>query len=323
MTILSAATDLLARDVSLWGGLTSPLFSWLGSAGLLVFFGWQIVRLFLDASRASAPFLHVRALLTALANEVEASDLRHAYERAFADDQPAPDGKPSASGATDIDRVVRLDAAMRETGMLRRPWVQFRKTLLIERVAWFKEPRIFATRRAEEFFTAEAVLEPSIDLGAYGQVPSLIAGIGLLLTFVAICIGLSRLHADGSTITGIQGLINGLAGKFLTSIVALVCANLFVLLERAPVRRLHALHEEFLTLLDESFPRRTAEDLLDELRTLSVAVQALGKNQLRSRAEIATLADRVSALTGTSGDRDDARDAPWDADTVPLQDGRA
>ena len=29
----------------------------------------------------------------------------------------------------------------------------------------------------------------------------------------------------------IQGLINGLAGKFLTSIVGLLCANVFVLLE--------------------------------------------------------------------------------------------
>jgi len=109
------------------------------------------------------------------------------------------------------------------------------------------------------------VLSRSLDLGYVAQIPSLLTGFGLLMTFVAICLGLSRLHADGTTISGVQGLVNGLAGKFLTSIVALVCANVFVLLERPAVGRLLARHREFVALLDESFPRRTPEDLLDAL----------------------------------------------------------
>jgi hypothetical protein len=47
--------------------------------------------------------------------------------------------------------------------------------------------------------------------------------------------------------------------------VGLVCANLFVLVERPAVRRLLDRHAEFLTLLEESFPRRTMEELLDAL----------------------------------------------------------
>lgn len=265
MTTWYAFAEVLTRDVAIWGGLASPVLSWLGSAGLLLFFGWQITRLFGDVSRASAPFIAMQSRLTPLAEEVEASDLRRAYDRAFSDGRDAlPEAKP-VGGAIEFNRLTQLDAAMREVAALRRPWVQFRKTLLIEHVPWSKEPRIFSTRPAAELFTREAVLGPSIDLSFYGQVPSLITGVGLLLTFVAICVGLSRLHADGQTITGIQGLINGLAGKFLTSIVALVCANVFVLLERLPMRRLSNLYAEFLTLLDESFPRRTTEDLLDAL----------------------------------------------------------
>jgi hypothetical protein len=261
MTTSSTVLAGLGRDVTI-GGLTSPLLSWLAAGALLVFFGWQVVRLLTGVARASAPFAELHPLLTSLAEDVEASDLSRSYERAWSIGRTSP---RDARTALDFDRLTRLDTSMRESDALRRPWIQLRKTLLIEHVSWFKEPRIFSTRRAEEFFTPEAVLSPSLDLGYFAQVPSLLTGFGLLMTFVAICLGLSRLHADGTTISGIQGLVNGLAGKFLTSIVALVCANVFVLLERPAVGRLLARHREFVALLDESFPRRTPEDLLDAL----------------------------------------------------------
>lgn len=84
-----------------------------------------------------------------------------------------------------------------------------------------------------------------------------------MLTFLAILIGLSKLHADGSHIVGIQGLINGLAGKFLTSIVGLLCANLFVLLEKSALHRLGTTQQQFVAMVDELFPRRTMEQMLE------------------------------------------------------------
>jgi hypothetical protein len=260
--MLSAVIQFLGRDVSLWGGFTSPLLSWLGSAALIAFFVWQLVKLRAEARRARAPFLEVAPLLAAHAECVD--DLRDAYDRAVAERRSRGEGD-GLETTVEVDRLADLDGAMREREEFRRPWVQFRKTMLIEHVPWFKEPRVFTTRRAEEFFTEEAMLEERIDLGFYAQVPAIITGFGLLLTFVAICIGLSRLHADGNTVDGIQGLINGLAGKFLTSIVGLVCANMFVLLERPVVRRLRAAHGDFLAALDEAFPRRTVEELIDAL----------------------------------------------------------
>jgi hypothetical protein len=262
--MLTAVMETLARDVSPWGGFTSPLLSWLGSVGLVAFFAWQLVKLFRETRRVEAPFLEVAPLLAAHAERVEARDLHDAYDRAVSERKTKSDDD-GLETTVEVDRLTDLDTEMRQVEAFRRPWVQFRKTMLIEHVAWFKEPRVFTTRRAEEFFTEEAVLDDRIDLGFYAQVPTLITGFGLLLTFVAICIGLSRLHADGQTVDGIQGLINGLAGKFLTSIVGLVCANLFLLLERPAVRRLRAAHADFLAALDESFPRRTIEDLIDAL----------------------------------------------------------
>src|SRR6185437_11346718 len=82
---------------------------------------------------------------------------------------------------------------------------------------------------------------------------------GLMFTFLAILIGLGKLHANGSEIDGIQGLINGLSGKFVTSIVGLACANAFTLLENSLWHRLDNRHRECISLLDEMFPQKAAD----------------------------------------------------------------
>lgn len=269
MESLAVIIQFLVRDVALWGELKSPMLSWLGSGGLILFLLWQVTKLLRESARITGPFDRVRPLLAHLAQQVEASDLKQAFGRACPSTSAVgPKTALSAPDEVDLDKVTALDRAMREVEVFQRPWIQYRKTLLIEHVPWFKEPRIFSTRRADDFFTSEAILTSRMDLDFYGQMPSLITGIGLLLTFVAICVGLSRIHADGQSLTGIQGLVNGLAGKFITSIVGLVCANLFMLVEKPVVRRLAGLHREFVALLDESFPRKTAEELLDELGSL-------------------------------------------------------
>lgn len=303
MAIWQTIVEFLVRDVSVLGELKSPMLSWLGSIGLVTFFGWHVTRLVMEVSRATGPIVRLRQHLVPIARQVEASDLQWAFDRAISDNHGITVSDAQyRPGETDLDRLTALDHAMREVGSFRGPWVQFRKTLLIERVPWCREPRIFSTRRAEDFFTQDAMLAGRIDLGFYGQIPSLITGLGLLLTFVAICIGLSRLHSDGQIITGLQGLINGLSGKFLTSIVGLVCANVFVLLERPAVRDLLASHGEFLTLLDESFPRRTVEDLLDELRRGRASHEAANRVadeiQERLTAPIEALTAAVRALAG-------------------------
>ena len=315
-----AMTELLFRDVSPWGAVASPLLCWLGAGALVAFLGWQSVRLLTGVRRAGRPFARLTPRLREMAEQVEVTDLDRTYDRAYVDRRPTV--RPAESDTADLDRLRELDEAMRDEPALRRPWIQYRKTLLIEHVPWFKEPRVFSTRRAEEFFTPDAVLRGG-DVAFFGQVPSLITGLGLLLTFVAISIGLNRLHVDGQTITGIPGLINGLAGKFLTSIVGLACANAFLLLERPAVRGLLERHTEFLALLDESFPRRTMEDLLDEARrgegrgremreALAGVVEALEANQRRIQSQISALVEGLGSVRPGSGSRT-ARKQP----TVP------
>jgi hypothetical protein len=169
---------------------------------------------------------------------------------------------------SDCDDLQILDVEMNKEPLFRGLWEKFRMTLILERVPWFLEPRLFSTRGAEEVLTQEALLANRVNLPFYSQFPSLVTGMGLLLTFLALFVGLGKLHAEGSEIVGIQGLINGLAGKFLTSIVGLIVANLFTFIEKPMVSRLMHAHHTFLGLIDQLFPRKTMEQMLEQLTSI-------------------------------------------------------
>lgn len=254
--------ELLSEDVALWDGLHSPMLSWLGSLGILAFFLWHAVSLMINVSVVQRCYGRVWPTLKKLAvgRKTVGQEWQSIQAMAESDRQlgrPLP--RPSR---IDLDDVQTLDAAMRREPLLEQAWFHYRKTFVIERTAWFIEPRVFSTRAASEFFTQD-VLAARLNVPFYHQLPSLITGLGLLFTFLAILIGLSKLHADGSQIVGIQGLINGLAGKFLTSIIGLICANLFVLIEKSLFHRFTLTQQRFLTLLDELFPRKTMEQMLE------------------------------------------------------------
>lgn len=262
---MSSLWEFLSRDASFFGGPQSPMLSWLGSFGIVLFFLWQVIRLKRDIAGAQRPFDRVRPLLAALAEERGDLDRERFTSRALVG-IASPTGQDNAVPARiDCNDLHTIEEAMQDEPMFRQPWAQFRKTLVLEHVPWFVEPRIFSTRRAEEIFTQDSLLSHRVNLAFYSQLPSLVTGIGLLLTFLALFIGLSKLHADGHEIDGIQGLINGLAGKFLTSIVGLITANLFTLIEKPMVFRLMNEHHRFLGLIDTLFPRKTMEQMLEQL----------------------------------------------------------
>ena len=285
--------EFLSQDVALLGGLHSPLLSWFGSCGLVLFFIWHVGRLTTAISTVQGSYHRLWPTLTRLTNS------RKSLQSEWLTVPSLSDSKKSTSAAqsdrVDLDDLQTLDRAMRQETRLEQAWLHFRKTFVVERTAWFIEPRVFSTRTAADFFPRD-LLNGRLNLSFYQQFPSLITGVGLLLTFLAILIGLSKLHADGSHIVGIQGLINGLAGKFLTSIVGLVCANLFVLIEKSALHRLATTQRQFVTMVDELFPRKTMEQMLENFtpgaNTAQASVGAPG-SELGDRLA-GTLSDRLS-----------------------------
>jgi hypothetical protein len=257
--------EFLSRDVTFLGGPHSPMLSWLGSGGILLFFLWHILKVRKETASVRRAFDRIRPMLQALATERREMDrdrFTHHPAKAFT---TRVGQAASSSLRLDSDDLHTLDSGMQQEPMFRGPWAQYRMTLILEQVPWFVDPRIFSTRPAAEVFTQEALIAKHVNLTFYRQFPSLVTGLGLLLTFLALFIGLGKLHADGSEIVGIQGLINGLAGKFLTSIVGLIVANVFIFLEKPIVARLMNAHHTFLGLMDQLFPRKTMEQMLEQL----------------------------------------------------------
>jgi len=260
--------EFLSRDVTFLGGPHSPMLSWLGSCGIVLFFVWQVLKLKKETGAVRRAFDRIRPMLIALAEERGDMDRERFTPHPKKKFSTRAGRIESSPTRIDCDDLHTLDTGMQQEPMFRGPWAQYRMTLILEQVPWFVEPRIFSTRRASEVFTEETLMANRVNLAFYRQFPSLVTGIGLLLTFLALFIGLGKLHAEGSEIIGIQGLINGLAGKFLTSIVGLIVANMFMFIEKPLLSRLMKAHHAFLGLIDQLFPRKTMEQMLEQLTSI-------------------------------------------------------
>ena len=274
MTNSFSLWEFLSRDVAFFGGPSSPMLSWLGVFGILFFFFWHVRKLKQEVSSVQRGFERVCPKLIALAQErgdVDRDRFTHGSDKST-HTQARRAVDPSMR--SDCHDLHALDEEMNKEPLFRGAWAQYRTTLILEHVPWFMEPRLFSTRRAEDVLTQEVLMSNRINFSFYHQFPSLVTSLGLLLTFLALFVGLGKLHAEGSEIVGIQGLINGLAGKFLTSIVGLMVANVFTFIERPMVSRLMQAHHTFLGLIDQLFPRKSMEQMLEHLTSLETQSQS-------------------------------------------------
>ena len=249
--------EWLTRDVTVVGGLQSPVLSWIGAAGILTLCLWHsavLLRGLLHIQGALARFHSSVAPLVLARRQVSQDWLvipALVKKRARLD--------VSSETRRDLDDLQTLDRVVRSEEDFSRDWLSYRKTLAVEQSAWFLEPTVHGQRSASEFFSFESLCAAHLNVRFYRQLPAFMTGMGLMFTFLAILIGLSKLHANGSEIDGIQGLINGLSGKFVTSIIGLACANAFTLLEHSLWHRLDNRHRECIALLDDMFPQKATD----------------------------------------------------------------
>lgn len=299
----------LTQDVALAGGFQSPMLSWLGAAGILGICLWHSLILIRGVLLLRRAFARIRTGVALLAE----ARLQNSQERIVIPSlakRPAP-----AEERRDLDDLQQLDRLMRAEPVLAGEWLSYRKTLAIEQASWFTEPRVYAQRAAAEVFSFNSVCTNHLNVHFYQQLPSFMTGIGLMFTFLAILIGLSKLHATGSQIDGMQGLINGLAGKFVTSIVGLACSNAFMLLEKSLWYRLARHHRLAVALLDEMFPQKVLDQSIpgghapaDRTLALSSTIQSDPAHQLvqtmhqqlqSTVAALSTVSQSLAALKTT------------------------
>ena len=141
----------------------------------------------------------------------------------------------------------------------------------------------FLTERAPNLLSYNAVISRNVSSAFFSAVPGLLTGVGLALTFTAILIALKDVIVpDDPTgpIVGIRPLINGLSGKFLSSIVALALSILFTLYEKGQLSRLRRAYDQLIAAIERAIPFLPASRILIDTQRLAanrtVHVETIG-----------------------------------------------
>ncbi len=128
----------------------------------------------------------------------------------------------------------------------------------------------FLTEKPRQILPYEVVIGKRFHAAIFGAFPGLLTGAGLTLTFIAILWALYGVHYDKANtvdpISGIDVLINGLSGKFLSSIVALLLSIFFTLFEKSAVRGLRTRYEQLIAAVGEAIPDLPPSRILLDIR---------------------------------------------------------
>jgi len=231
----------LMQDITLADNIQVPLISLIGGIGLVavsVLFAWRLI--------------------------TQVLGLQASLERVYRRLSPLLPSAAESASEIDEERLRKLGEILEKAPLLKDAWPRYRRSLMVDGARWYDTPLVYATCNAAEVFTADALFS-RLNLSFYRSFPAMLTGTGLLLTFIAFFIGLSKIQILGTTITGLPGLINGLSGKFLTSIVGMFCAVVFSVVEKILFHRLLSTYQATVARLDLLFPSRSTSDYLFEL----------------------------------------------------------
>lgn len=122
------------------------------------------------------------------------------------------------------------------------------------------------SRAPVEFLTATDISESQLNRELYETIPGLLTGTGLLVTFIAILVALLHIRISGGRVEGMPLLIEGLSGKFVSSIAALFAATLFVIIEKHQFHLLDRSISRLVERVSSIVPVLTSTHLLVELQ---------------------------------------------------------
>ena len=145
------------------------------------------------------------------------------------------------------------------------------------------EEGFFLTRPVPECLTEEDVVDSFYHSRFHEAVPGILTSLGLLATFVAILMALAGVTYNASDpmrpVSGIDQLINGLSGKFLSSIIALILSVIFTFFEKKVCDRpLRNGYDALIKRCKDVFPYLTQSRILLDIQriALSQAREAAG-----------------------------------------------
>jgi hypothetical protein len=207
------------------------------------------------------------------------------------------DRRESREGLT-AEKLDELRVALdRLEGLPREWWTRIDESIALyvgenEQEGWF------LTERARALLPYDVVVSQNFHAAIFGAVPGILTGLGLTGTFLAILWALYGVHYDElntvKPVSGMEGLINGLSGKFLSSIIALLLTIIFTLLEKRILRSLRRSYDALITAVSDVIPYLSKSRILLDLHRFS-AKQTVSVSNISSEV--------VDRLTGAFNDR--------------------
>lgn len=201
-------------------GVNAPLFAWIAAGILLLFAFCAVIALLVRVQRLRASGNRLATALTDL-------------------------GKPSFGSGLSLSDIEAIRKEFGNYTRFSRSWAQIENKLIRRRGAtgdeyWLSTP-------ATDILQPSEVADTQLNREWYQAIPGMLTGTGLLVTFIAILVALLHVRLVGNRVEGMALLIEGLSGKFVSSIAALFAATVFVMFEK---QQFHSLDRSISKLAD-------------------------------------------------------------------------
>jgi hypothetical protein len=235
--------DLLKATKEFWG-LKAPWFAWIAAAALLIFPILALIIL----------WWKVRA---------ESKRVEEAAKRIEQLRSRTPLDPRRGLSVTAFNQLAEI---FPKSSPLYGPWSSLAANIVSRRQASGEE-QYWTSESAEGAFSEEALYGSRINLGFFTSLPGIVTGTGLMFTFLAILVALLDVNiTETQQITGLDLLIRGLSGKFVSSIAALLSATIFLLVERVLLHRLTRARLGLIGSLNSFVPKLTSARVLVEVQ---------------------------------------------------------
>jgi hypothetical protein len=284
MTLFRKAFDRLVEQEFLWAGTLFKLAFWWGSAFfglLLVFYTLYRIKGLVSAIplviQLACVLLILITILLMTAMFRERGRALQAYSRflaAFEELRPASERERAAGLPQDKFAVIRRKAGA-IPGKAGEWWRTLEQSMEYYTSASGDEGW-FITRPIPECLPEEDVVDSFYHSAFHQSVPGILTALGLLATFVAILMALAGVTYNAldpvRPVSGIDQLINGLSGKFLSSIIALLLSVVFTLFEKKVCdRQLQDGYDGLIKRCRDVFPFLTQSRILLDIQRIALS----------------------------------------------------
>ena len=174
-----------------------------------------------------------------------------------------------------------LDEKFSSNTSLRQAWSNYKKTFHDIHETVDGEDRVIhshATVPSEAFFTESIVVDVPLKVEFYKHLPGMITGVGIIVTFAGLLIGLLAFDPAGSPDTvqdSLNLLLTGVAEAFMASGLAILVAMVITWREKSWLRQCYAQLQRLNTAIDNAFiPDDSGEEYLAKLLKSSQANEA-------------------------------------------------